>query len=181
VETAVKLRAAEERREREVEILAREGTNLRARIDGREVSAEFDALGAGSGTLCIDGRRFRIASARRKDTILVAVGPRTFSFIREEESSRRRARGLAAAEITAPMPGKVLRVLVREGDVVVAGQALVVLEAMKMETALAAESEALVKRVLVAPGQMVDHGALLIELTPPAPNPSKRESGSPAS
>jgi biotin carboxyl carrier protein len=72
-------------------------------------------------------------------------------------------------------------VLVREGDAVVAGQALVVLEAMKMETALAAESEALVKRVLVAPGQMVDHGALLIELTPPAPNPSKRESGSPAS
>jgi acetyl/propionyl-CoA carboxylase alpha subunit len=181
VETAVKLRAAEERGEREVEILAREGTHLRARIDGREVSAEFDALATGGGTLSIDGRRFRIASARHKDTILVAVGPRTFSFIREEERGRRRARGLAAAEITAPMPGKVLRVLVGEGDAVVAGQALVVLEAMKMETALAAESEAVVKRVLVAPGQMVDHGALLIELSPPAPNPSTRESGSPAS
>jgi glutaconyl-CoA/methylmalonyl-CoA decarboxylase subunit gamma len=181
VETAVKLRAAEERGEREVEILAREGTHLRARIDGREVSAEFDALATGGGTLSIDGRRFRIASAKYKDTILVAVGPRTFSFIREEERGRRRARGLAAAEITAPMPGKVLRVLVGEGDAVVAGQALVVLEAMKMETALAAESEAVVKRVLVAPGQMVDHGALLIELSPPAPNPSTRESGSPAS
>ena len=79
------------------------------------------------------------------------------------------------------MPGKVLRVPVREGDAVVAGQTLVVLEAMKMETALAAESDAVVKRVLVAPGQMVDHGALLIELSPPAANPSKRESGSPAS
>ena len=177
----MKLRAAEQRGEQEVEILAREGTNLRARIDGREVSAEFDALAAGVGTLCIDGRRFRIASARRKDTILVAVGPRTFSFIRGEEGGRHRGRGLATAEITAPMPGKVLRVLVREGAAVVAGQALVVLEAMKMETALAAESEAVVKRVLVVPGQMVDHGALLIELSPPAAHPSTRESGSPGS
>ena len=177
----MKLRAAEERREREVEILAREGTHLRARIDGREVSAEFDALAAGGGTLSIDGRRFRIASARRKETILVAVGPRTFSFVREEKGGGHRGRGLAAAEVTAPMPGKVLRVLVREGDAVVAGQALVVLEAMKMETALAAESEALVKRVLVAPGQTVDHGALLVELSPAAANPSARESGSPAS
>jgi acetyl/propionyl-CoA carboxylase alpha subunit len=181
VETAVRLRAAEERGEREVEILEREGTHLRARIDGREVSAQFDALASGGGTLSIDGRRFRIASARRKDTILVAVGPRTFSFVRAEEGGRHRARGLAAAEITAPMPGKVLRVPVREGDAVVAGQTLVVLEAMKMETALAAESDAVVKRVLVAPGQMVDHGALLIELTPPAATPSTRESGSPAS
>lgn len=177
----MKLRAAEERGEREVEILARQGTHLRARIDGRDVSAEFDPLSAGGGTLSIDGRRFRIASARRKDTILVAVGPRTFSFIRGEEGGRRRGHGLAAAEITAPMPGKVLRVLVTEGDAVVAGQALVVLEAMKMETALAAESEAVVKRVLVAPGQMVDHGAILIELSPPAANPSARESGSPGS
>ena len=177
----MKLRAAEERGEREVEILAREGTHLRARIDGREVTAEFAALASGDGTLSLDGRRFRIASARRKDTILVAVGPRTFSFVREEGSGRHHARGLATAEITAPMPGKVLRVLVREGEAVVAGQALVVLEAMKMETALAAESEAVVKRVLVAPGQMVDHGALLIELSPPAANPSTRESGSPAS
>ena len=177
----MKLRAAEERGEREVEILARAGAHLRARIDGREVSAEFDALAAGDGTLSIEGRRFRIASARRKEEILVAVGPRTFSFMRGEEGGRHRGRGLAAAEITAPMPGKVLRVLVREGDAVVAGQALVVLEAMKMETALAAESEAVVKRVLVAPGQTVDHGARLIELSPPAANPSMRESGSPAS
>lgn len=177
----MRLRAAEERGEREVEILEREGTHLRARIDGREVSAQFDALASGGGTLSIHGRRFRIASARRKDTILVAVGPRSFSFVRAEEGGRHRARGLAAAEITAPMPGKVLRVPVREGDAVVAGQTLVVLEAMKMETALAAESDAVVKRVLVAPGQMVDHGALLIELSPPAATPSARESGSPGS
>src|SRR5262249_27930293 len=113
--------------------------------------------------------------------ILVSVGPRTFSFVREEGSGRHRARGLASAEITAPMPGKVLRVLVSEGEAVVAGQALGVVGGMKMETALTAGGGVVVKRVLVAPGQTVDHGALLIELSPPAANPSTRESGSPAS
>src|SRR5262249_61452925 len=98
-----------------------------------------------------------------------------------EGGGRGARRGGRGAEVTAPMPGKVLRVLVEEGEPVVAGQPLVVLEAMKMETALAAESDAVVKRVLVAPGQMVDHGARLIELSPPAANPSAREPGSPAS
>ena len=174
----MRLREPGRNREYDVEIVRRDGDHVVARIDGREISAELESDGAGA--IAIDGRRFHIVSARRKDTILVAVGPRTFDFVRVEEG-RRRAHGLAASEITAPMPGKVLRVLVKEGDAVTAGQPLVVLEAMKMETALAAESDAIVKRVPVAPGQMVDHGAVLIELSPPAASPSAPESGSPAS
>src|ERR1035437_3822740 len=85
------------------------------------------------------------------------------------------SRELAAAEIPAPMPGKVLKVLVRDGDLVEAGQPLVVIEAMKMETTLAAESAGLVKHVRVEEGQMVDHGAVLIELSP-SPASSVRES-----
>ena len=73
------------------------------------------------------------------------------------------------------MPGKVLKVLVRDGDLVEAGQPLVVIEAMKMETTLAAESAAIVKQVRVEEGQTVDHGAVLIELSPP-PASSDRES-----
>ena len=174
----MRLREPGRNREYDVEIVRRDGDHVVARIDGREISAELENDGAGA--IAIAGRRFHIASARRKDTILVAVGPRTFDFVRVEEG-RRRAHGLAASEITAPMPGKVLRVLVKEGDAVTAGQPLVVLEAMKMETALAAESDAIVKRVPVAPGQMVDHGAVLIELSPPAASPSAPESGPPAS
>ena len=176
----MKLREPGRNQECDVEIVTREGGRIVARIDGREVAAELESDGAGGGTLTLEGRRFHFASARRKDAILVAVGPRTFDFVRIEEG-RRPAPGLAASEITAPMPGKVLRVLVKEGDAVSAGQPLVVLEAMKMETALAAESDAIVKRVPVAPGQMVDHGAVLIELSPPAASPSARESGAPVS
>ncbi|MGO9452007.1 MAG: acetyl-CoA carboxylase biotin carboxyl carrier protein subunit [Candidatus Binataceae bacterium] len=164
----MKLRQSADNREFDVEIAARDGAALSARIDGREVSARFEPIAGGGGIITIADRRFRIASARRKDAILVAVGPRTFEFSRVEEGARRGAHGFAAAEITAPMPGKVLRVMVKEGDVVQPGQPLVVLEAMKMETTLAAESAAIVKRVPVNEGQMVDHGALLVELAPPA-------------
>jgi biotin carboxyl carrier protein len=62
------------------------------------------------------------------------------------------------------MPGTVVRVLAAPGDRVAPRQALVVLEAMKMETPLHAHHEALVRRVLVAEGDQVAAGAVLVEL-----------------
>ena len=76
------------------------------------------------------------------------------------------------------MPGKVLKVLVAEGQAVEAGQPLIIIEAMKMETTLSAESPAVVKKIRARAGEMVDHGAVLIELSPPAAS-SKSESPAP--
>jgi biotin carboxyl carrier protein len=171
----MKLTRADDSREIDVEVIARDGSAIRVRIGDREVAAEFTPNADGGGTLAIDHRRYPIVFARRKDSILVAVGPASFEFKPAEAAARRRARGLAASEILAPMPGKVLKVLVRDGDLVEARQALVVIEAMKMETTLAAETAALVKHVRVEEGQTVDHGAVLIELSPP-PASSGRES-----
>jgi biotin carboxyl carrier protein len=172
----MKLRSAADGREREVQIVAREGSRVRLAIDGREVVAEVNALSDGAAVVSIDGRRFRVFAVRRKAAIAVAVGPQVYELIETDESAPHRAHGLLAPEVTAPMPGKVLKILVREGQAVEAGDTLLVLEAMKMETELSAESAALVKRVAVAEGEMVDHGALLIELSPV---PSPRESAPP--
>jgi biotin carboxyl carrier protein len=163
--------------ELDLELVAREGASVRVRVGPREIAAEVQPLSGGGAMVTIAGQRFRVASARRNSSILVAVGPRNYEF-RPVEESRRRHRGLAAAEIVAPMPGKVLNVMVKEGDLVDTGQPLAVIEAMKMETTLAAESSAIVKRVCVTAGQMVDHGAVLIELSPP-PDSSGRESAPP--
>jgi biotin carboxyl carrier protein len=151
----------------DAEVISRDGNTVRVRLGDRELDAEFTPNADGGGILAIDGRRYPVYAARRKESIFISVGPAPFEFKPAEASSRRRARGLAAAEIVAPMPGKVLKVMVRDGDLVEAGQALVVIEAMKMETTLAAESAALVKQVRVAEGDAVDHGAVLIELNPP--------------
>jgi biotin carboxyl carrier protein len=72
--------------------------------------------------------------------------------------------GGSAQTIAAPMPGNVLAVRVSEGDEVVAGQVLVVLEAMKMENNVPAPAAGRVVRVLVASGQQVQRAETLVEL-----------------
>ena len=171
----MKLTRAGDSHQIDAEVISRDGNVLRVRIGDREVAAVFTATADGGGILAIDGHPYAVFAARQKDSIFVSVGPASFEFKPAESSARRRVRGLAAAEMLAPMPGKVLKVLVRDGDLVEAGQPLVVIEAMKMETTLAAETAALVKHVLVEEGQTVDHGAVLIELSPP-PASSSRES-----
>ena len=174
----MKFTRAGDSREIDAELISRDGDTICVRIGDREISAELATNADGAGILAIDGRRYAIFGARRNDSIFVSVGPASFEFKPVEASTRRRARGLAAHEILAPMPGKVLKLLVRDGDLVEAGQAMVVIEAMKMETTLAAESTAIVKHVRVAEGQTVDHGAVLIELSPP-PASSTRQSAPP--
>jgi biotin carboxyl carrier protein len=64
----------------------------------------------------------------------------------------------------APMPDMVRQILVKPGDQVVAGQALVVIEAMKLQLTLPAGGDAMVEAVLVSEGQMVGEGAELVKL-----------------
>ena len=66
--------------------------------------------------------------------------------------------------IVAPLAGSVARILVAEGDEIEAGQVLLVLEAMKMETEITAPAAGKVSAILVAPGDAVQGGQALIEL-----------------
>ena len=76
--------------------------------------------------------------------------------------------GETAAEggrLTAPMPGKVVSFAVKAGDTVAKGQALAVMEAMKMEHTIAAPADGIVQELLYAPGDQVAEGAELLTLT----------------
>jgi biotin carboxyl carrier protein len=68
--------------------------------------------------------------------------------------------------VCAPMPGRVVKLLVAEGEAVEAGRPLVVVEAMKMENELCADAPGMVQAIRVAAGQTVDAGAVLLELGP---------------
>ena len=81
-----------------------------------------------------------------------------------------RRRGSGSAEtgprsILSPMPGRIVKVLVREGDVVTAHQGLVVVEAMKMENELRAPRDGTVSAVKVVEGMSVEARAVLVTLT----------------
>ena len=70
----------------------------------------------------------------------------------------------AGEQVTAPMPGNILKVNVNVGDKVKEGQCLVVLEAMKMENEIMAPHDATVVQVVVSKGSTVDTGAPLVVL-----------------
>ena len=70
--------------------------------------------------------------------------------------------GSGPQRLVAPMPGKVVRVLVKAGDLVAARQPVVVVEAMKMENELRASREGTVAEIHASEGMSVDAGALLV-------------------
>lgn len=72
------------------------------------------------------------------------------------------AQGSGPQRVTAPMPGKVVRLLVKPGDEVKTRQGLIVVEAMKMENELRASRDGRVRQVLVREGQSVDAGTPLV-------------------
>jgi biotin carboxyl carrier protein len=136
-----------------------------ARIDGEERRFEARLLDATTVQMVLNGRQQTVRVARVGDAVHVAVGGEVHVFVPEAPGAAAPGHAaLAAPEITAPMPGKVLQVLVTEGQEVETGDGLLILEAMKMENRIVAEAPAVVRRVLVAEGQMVDGGTLLLEL-----------------
>ena len=70
----------------------------------------------------------------------------------------------AAGDVTAPMPGKIIAVNVSAGDSVKAGQVLLIMEAMKMETEIVSPSDGIVGSIAIHPNVMVDTGDLLLNI-----------------
>jgi len=164
----MKLKRRGEARELEVAIVARSDGVVRLSVDGEEVDAIVEPTADGVSLLKIGERRLRVRAARSRDTLMVALGPLSFTFVEAQVQTPGARRGSAAPEIAAPMPGKVLKILVTQGQEVATGDPLIVLEAMKMETTLFAEGSAVIRKVRVEVNQMVDHGAVLLELSPVA-------------
>lgn len=129
------------------------------------------ALSPREFTVVCDGRIFDWVVSSH-DTELDVAGTRA-RHVPRVESERARAlaslSGSAAAAagglIVSPMPGKVLKLLVSEGDEVVAGAPLVVVEAMKMENELCAPTAGAVRKIFVSPGEAVESGARLLDVS----------------
>ena len=105
----------------------------------------------------------------RADACVVRLDGRTTVLSRAEPARRSRAMSGAEGRLTAPMPGTVSAVLVREGQAVRAGETLLVVEAMKMEHAIHAPHAGVVESIRVEVGQKVGDGAELVSLTEAPP------------
>jgi 3-methylcrotonyl-CoA carboxylase alpha subunit len=133
-------------------------------INGNERSVRF-AAHAGTVLMQSDGGTRPAEVSRIEGGIEVSLRGQTYRFeLARPEEKHVHPEGHREKGLAAPMPGLVLRVLVREGDQVHTHQTLVVLEAMKMEHAIEAPHDGIVKKVHCQEGGRVNEGQLLIEL-----------------
>jgi biotin carboxyl carrier protein len=130
------------------------------RIEGRFFSEPTEP---GSRAVVIDGRVYRVTRGARGEALVngVAIPAEVF----DPRELRVRPAEMASggrSEISSPMPGKVIRVLVSQGDSVEAGQGLVVVEAMKMQNEMKSPKAGRVAAVRAQPGAAVLAGETLI-------------------
>ena len=141
--------------------------------DGERLDVRLSPVGPSAVLVVADGRPSVATVEREGKTARVTVGGHVVEVdLRTETDLLLERFGLDAGdsaaerEVRAPMPGLVLRVLAAAGEVVEAGQGLVVLEAMKMENELKAPAAGVVGTVHAVPGAAVSKGDLLVELAP---------------
>ncbi|HYK60115.1 MAG TPA: acetyl-CoA carboxylase biotin carboxyl carrier protein subunit [Bryobacteraceae bacterium] len=143
-----------------------QGSSFRyRREDGGAVEGECSAasLEPGCQSVLLNGRVYRIAEGARGE-VLVNGRPLAAEIFNPRELRGRQSgpAGGGRQEISAPMPGKVVRVLVQPGDPVEAGQGLVVVEAMKMQNEMKSPKAGRVAEVRTRPDAAVVAGEALI-------------------
>ena len=135
---------------------------LRLAFDGQEHALEGEALADGRLLLRLDGRAFKARAIREGNLwhILCEGEYRRFTLAPLAAETEDAGGG----SLAAPMPGKVVKVLARPGVKVAKGEALLILEAMKMEHTITAPADGVVKEIHYEAGEQVLEGAELITL-----------------
>lgn len=140
--------------------------------NSKELSPKIEISDDGFTFVSVNGVRYpvEIMSKHQNEYELLVNGV-SYNFSIETPFSLQRKKMLTsqASESTtirlkAPMPGKILEVMVKTGDSVKAGDTLLILEAMKMQNAILASTKGIIKKVLVKEGDATSKSDLLIEL-----------------
>ena len=156
-----------EERDRAIDVTP-SGDGFVVTVDGKE--HRIEGVFGGSMRVRIDDRPVEASVRRQGLDLVVEIRGRTYLYRprdpRAPKLTRKSVADQARGELHAPMPGLVVDVMVAEGDTVDAGQPVVVVEAMKMQNALAAPLAGRVTAVRVAAGATVDSGTLLLAIQP---------------
>jgi biotin carboxyl carrier protein len=152
---------------REVTVRERDGAWLVA-VDGRELEVSAVHVRDGVVGFALDGVTHRAHVAVRGAEHHVAVDGRIFvlALADEDRGDLDQEPVDAGPHLRAQLPGKVVKLLVAEGEVVAAGRPLVILEAMKMETEVTAPCAGRVARIHVEAGRILAMGDPLLDLDP---------------
>ena len=143
--------------------VTRERNRIRVEMAGKIIEGDAVEVATGTYSVLIGGHSYEVRVEPAHNGLRVHAGAQEFGVeIHDPRAWRRRRGGALEAEgrqeVVAPMPGKVVRVLARQGDDVEAGQGLFVVEAMKMQNEIRSPKKGKLERLLVAEGQVVNAG-----------------------
>ena len=168
-------------REIQVDLARRPGGGIAVRVDGRPVEIDLEPVARAEGragrgihtttthSALAGGRVLDLTlDGRSPDFSVVGFGQRFEARVESararRDAAQRHSVAAGALQVTSPMPGRVVKVLVRVGDAVSEGQPVVVVEAMKMENELATVRAGTVTAIRCEPGNAVEAGATLVEI-----------------
>lgn len=139
------------------------------KVNGRVFPMDVVSVQEGVLSLLVNGKSHEVKQETIGAETNVVVGHERFAVsVRDPRSFRSRARAGASEQgvkkITAPMPGKVVRILASVGTQVEAGQSVIVIEAMKMQNELKAPKTGVIKKINAVEGAAVEAGQSLAEV-----------------
>ncbi|HEY2039462.1 MAG TPA: biotin/lipoyl-containing protein [Edaphobacter sp.] len=142
---------------------AQDGGMLSCKIDGHAVDALVHTVQPGTLSLIVDGRQYHCIL----DGDAVVIGGRRYEFAVDDPRSLRGRRGAGEGAagprtVKASMPGRIVRILVNEGDEVAEHQGIIVIEAMKMQNELKSPKAGRIAKIAVAVDTTVSAGEALI-------------------
>jgi len=132
-------------------------------VGGTPFGVTLEALGPGMWLLQGEGRQEVFHCVRDNDDVHLFWRGCAYRLVLEREGTRRGTRHVHGG-LEAPMPGKVIKLSVREGQTVAKGDEILVVEAMKMENAIRAPRGGRVTRLAAKVGDMVSPGVVLVEI-----------------
>jgi len=155
-----------------VNLLGQNGNLLKVEVDGKIY--QVDLLHTSDGTFSIleGGNSYNIelvpGKQPKKYTAHTLYNSYDLTIIDAEAryliNRKSNGTGKNSKTISSPMPGKVVKILVKEGDVIKAGDTAIIISAMKMESEYKSPSDGIVKKVNVAAGDTVQSDQILVEL-----------------
>jgi len=147
--------------------LTRNSEKWRISLDGSPLDVDAVEVTPNTFSILFEGESFEVRIAPLPDgSLTLHTGMAEFTAeVEDPRAWRGRRHGSFEAEgrqqITAPMPGKIVRVLVNTGDAVEVGQGLLVVEAMKMQNEIRSPKSGRVEKLFVEEGQAVNAGDVL--------------------
>ena len=152
-----------------VELLGRETNNLKISVDGKVYDTDIIMVERGVYSIILDGRSYNIelieSDGPRKyavNTIFNSYDAEVLDAESKYQKSRKRVDDLEDTVISSPMPGKVVKILCKVGDEVKAGDTVVIVSAMKMESEYKVRYDRKIKEIKVKEGDTVSANQPLI-------------------